>query len=573
MLPRPLPWFCAADNPWQRYTSLMVIVLLHGCAVTPKPPIAPPLEHIARQIEPIDREAVMRYESTVNAATPLPASLTAPPRSTSNPERKPLRQTATSPKPTPDPLTTEAPIWPRVIQGFALPDKNHPQVHPHQKGFKRHPETLVRALQRAEPYFYHIVNDVERRGMPMEITLLPVVESAFQPFAYSHSRAAGIWQFIPATARRYGLTIDWWHDQRRDILSATRAALDYLEFLHQEFDGDWLLALAAYNSGEGTVMRAIGRQRRTGGKTDFWSLDLPKETRGYVPRLLAVADVIAAPQRYRVSLPHIPDRPLTTLVGTADQIDVALAARLAGLSIEDIYRLNPGINRWATHPHGPHHLLLPWERAVPFAQAVARIPPQRRPRWQRHTIQRGETLERIARRFGTTVQAIRQANHLTGSLIRAGDRLIIPIIPAAADSPVGLAQTRDRAAVLPGAAGTQIHTVRSGDSLWEIARRYNVDMQALARWNGLRKNDTLRIGQRLVVHPPDQGRPSPIPPPQRIHYIVRQGDSLAKIARKFNVSIRDLTTWNAGTLGATKTLRPGQRLVLYVDVTRNADSG
>jgi len=228
-------------------------------------------------------------------------------------------------------------LWQRIRSGYALPTNNNTVIKAHQHWFVRHPAYLNRAFKRAKPFLYYIVNEIDKRGMPMEIALLPVVESAFQPFAYSHGRASGVWQFIPSTGKRFGLKIGWWYDGRRDILASTDAALKYLSYLHKYFDGDWLLALAAYNSGEGTVSRAIKKNKRNGKKTDFWSLKLPKETRDYVPKLIALSTIIAQPQQYKLNLIPIQNRPAVTQIDVGSQIDIALAAELAGMSIEEIY--------------------------------------------------------------------------------------------------------------------------------------------------------------------------------------------------------------------------------------------
>ena len=207
--------------------------------------------------------------------------------------------------------------------------------------------------------------------MPAEIALLPIVESAYDPFAYSHGRAAGLWQFVPATGKRFGLKQDWWYDGRRDILDSTAAALDYLQYLHKRFKGDWLLALAAYNSGEGTVSKAQRKNRKKGKPVGFWDLALPGETRDYVPKLIALKQLVATPSVYGIKLEGVPNRPYFAVVETAAQIDLAVAADLAGLELDKLYRLNPGFNQWATSPDGPHRLLIPVDQADMFRQAVA----------------------------------------------------------------------------------------------------------------------------------------------------------------------------------------------------------
>jgi len=470
-------------------------------------------------------------------------------------------------------------LWDRIRAGLRLPVPDHPRVRRELAWLARNPDYLERVSRRARPFLRHIVAEVEARDMPLEIALLPIVESAFQPFAYSHGRAAGIWQIIPGTARRLGVRMSWWYDGRRDIVESTRAALDYLERLHAHFGGDWLLALAAYNAGEGNVDRAIARNRRRGRPTDFWHLRLPRETRTYVPRLLAVAAVVREPARHGVRLVPIPDEPHLAVVPTGGQIDLALAARLADMALEDLYRYNPGLNRWATDPRGPHRLVLPRDRAAAFEARLAEIPPHARVRWTRHRVRRGETLGHIARRYRVTVADIRRVNRIRGHLIRAGQSLLIPVASQGrAAYSLSADARRARLRATPRGDRKVVHRVRRGDTLWDIARAYGVPVRRLARWNGLALRDPLRPGDTLVVwlrdgrarahaaRPVSAAAVLPEETRRTIHYVVRRGDSLSRIARRFRVSVRDLVRWNG--LRLSDYLRPGQRLKVHVDVTR-----
>ncbi|MCS6948190.1 MAG: transglycosylase SLT domain-containing protein, partial [Steroidobacteraceae bacterium] len=244
----------------------------------------------------------------------------------------------------------------RLRSGFALPEVDHPSIDAHLSWYARNPEYLERVFGRAELYLHHIVGEIEARGMPLELALLPVIESAFEPFAYSRARAAGLWQFIPGTGERFGLPQNWWYDGRRDVLESTRAALDYLQFMHDEFNGDWLLAAAGYNCGEHCVLRAIRENQAQGKPIDFWSLRLPAETRAYVPKLLAMSRLVANPELYGIAFSQIPNEPYFVKVDTGGQIDLKLAAELAGITHEELSELNPAFHRWATPPQGPHHL-------------------------------------------------------------------------------------------------------------------------------------------------------------------------------------------------------------------------
>ncbi len=466
-------------------------------------------------------------------------------------------------------------LWDRLREGFRLQGHNHPGIRAYLDEYARNQAYLDRIVERARPFLYDIVQEIERRGMPSEIALLPVVESAFQPFAYSAGRAAGIWQFIPGTGRHYGLKQNWWYDGRRDVRASTRAALDYLQHLNKLFDGDWLLALAAYNSGEGRVQRAIRANRKKGKPTDFWSLSLPKETRGYVPKLLAISTLIEAPEHHGIRLTPIPDQPQLANVNTGSQIDLALAAELAGLSIEEIYRLNPAYNRWATAPDGPHHLLLPIDKAETFRDNLAELGTRDRVRWERHRIKPGENLSSIAHRYQTSIALLQEVNQVRGQWIRAGDTLMIPI----ATKNLGhyLSEDRRKQAIQnTQRRGNKInHTVRSGDTWWDLSRKHGVTTHKLARWNGMSPRDPLFPGQQLVIWSrSDNSQKTRFTAAldgarhQKIHYRVRKGDSLARIAKRFSVTIAKLRRWNALQKG--KYLQPGQRLTLYVDITRQS---
>lgn len=464
----------------------------------------------------------------------------------------------------------------RLRAGFSLEIPDHPRIDSQIRWFAANGDYLDRVQKRAAPYLYFILEEAEQRGIPNELALLPIVESGFRPFAYSPGRAAGLWQFIPSTGKHFGLEQNWWYDGRRDVVAATRAAFDYLSKLATRFDGDWQLALASYNAGAGTVQRAIKRNQRQGKPTDFWSLELPKETMRYVPKLLAVAKVIAHPQQYGITLAAIPNQPYFDSIDIGSQLDLALAADMAGISIEEIYRLNPGFNRWATSPAGPHRLSIPVERAERFSEALAALDPQKRLSWNRYKIRPGDNLGSIARKHKTTVALLRQVNKLKGNNIRAGKHLLIPVSVKSLDQYTQTADARLAKTQSRQRKGKRLtHQVVAGDTLWDIAKRYNVGHQALARWNGMSPRDTLRLGQKLVIwqqngkgqHKTAQLAPSLsslVDTRSSLRYRVRKGDSLALIAQRFNVTVSDLRKWNSLD---GRYLQPGQRLQLFVDVT------
>lgn len=475
-------------------------------------------------------------------------------------------------------LPREGDLWERLRTGFRMRDYDHARVQRQLEWFATHQEYLDRVADRADPFLHLIIEEVERRNMPSEIALLPVIESAFQPFAYSHGRAAGIWQFIPGTGRLYGLKQNWWYDGRRDILASTNAALDYLQALNKTFDGDWQLALAAYNSGEGTVKKAIRYNKSRNRPTDFWHLRLPRETRAYVPKLLAISALVASPEQHGITLKQIDNTHKLAMVETGTQIDLALAAEMAGLTLDELYQLNPGFNRWATDPNGPHHLLIPVEKQEEFVEQLAALPADERVQWMRHQIKSGESLISIAKKYATTVELLRKVNHLRGHQIRAGKHLIIPVATRSLASYSLSKEQRSKSRLTQTGKGNKIiHTVRSGDTFWDISRKYNVSMKRLTSWNGMAPRDRIKPGQKLVLwtggatQQVSSTRTSlpqftPTDRVSKIHYTVRRGDSLALISKKFNVTIQQLKQWNSKARG--KYLQPGQKLTVYVDITR-----
>jgi membrane-bound lytic murein transglycosylase D len=463
-------------------------------------------------------------------------------------------------------------LWNRILLGYRLTFPHNPRVERELNWYKRHPGYIQRIQERSQPYLHFILQEIEKRDIPTEIALLPAVESAYRPFAYSPGRAAGMWQFIPSTGRYFGLKQNWWYDGRRDIVASTHAALDYLQSLSRQFDNDWELALAAYNSGAGTVRNAIRRNKKRGKPTDYWSLKLPDETSAYVPRLLALAEVFRNPQDYEITLLHIADEPYFTTVDIQSQLDLALAAEMADLSIQDLYLLNPGLNRWATDPDGPHKLSLPLDKVETFLEKLSSLPVEERLTWKRYKIKQGDALSIIAKKHGTTTKVLKQINKLKGNRIRAGKHLLIPVSSKVLNQYTFSAEQRKAAIQNRSRSGNKrSYTVKPGDSLWKIAKAHSVNHRKLAAWNGMAPGDPLKPGQKLVIWVKKASSSElsllnlqPTGTQSRLHYRVRRGDSLSRIAQRFKVSVADLKRWN--TLDS-KYLQPGQRLKLYVDVT------
>lgn len=534
---------------------ILGLLLAGGCTLWEPPPQSPAVISTRATHEPI------RPQRTEQALPPLLANLDWLPDYSASQSRQAWG--------------FDYDLLPLLRADLELASIDEPTVQRELDWYVRHPDYLQRVFSRAQLYLPHIAAELSARNMPAELALLPIVESAFDPFAYSHGRAAGLWQFIPGTGRRFGLKQNWWYDGRRDVLESTRAALDYLSFLHASFDADWLNAVAAYNSGEGHVARAIRKHKAAGKPIDFWSIrrQLPKETRTYVPKLLAITEILRNPKKYGLKLPVVPNRMPFEVVDTGGQVDMTLAAELAGIETAELYALNPGVNRWATDPDGPHRLLIPIETSEQFRQGLAELGDRQRVKWTRHRIKNGETLGHIADRYATTTAVLRQINGLRGSMIRAGRHLMVPHAIKSMNSytlsaEVRAARTRNKAR-----SGTKTeHVVRAGESFWSIAQRYGVTTRQLAAWNAMAPRDTLSVGRRLVVWRSNSTvATAPVDPgarTRRLVYTVRNGDSLARISSRFRISVGQLLKWNK--ISANKYLQPGQRLVMYVDVTRQS---
>lgn len=455
-------------------------------------------------------------------------------------------------------------VWEHLFDLYALPEVHNQRVEREKRRYLEHPEYLSIIQERAEPYLFAIVEEIESKGLPGELALLPVIESAFKPNANSSSNAAGLWQFIPSTGRFFGLKQNWWYDGRRDIHASTIVATDYLKDLNETFDGDWMLALASYNAGKGTVGKAIEQNKRRQKPTDYWSLPLSKETRDYVPRLLAVADIFANADKYNIPLRPIPDKKVYETVDVGSQLDLTVAAELADISMSDFLTLNTGFKRWCTAPDGPHRLLIPVEQVETFKQNLARLSKHERmksdaPANHLHKIQKGETLTLIAKRYGISVKQLRLANNMKNDQIVIGKTLFIPSSTVAINQFLRGQQ--------PTAGQPPLtYVVKHGDNLWGIARKFSVSTREISQWNHIALNDPLRPGQKLLIKR-NGGTGIKVAsaasnPFRTVNYTVRKGDSLTHISRKFNVPLNDLRKWNG--IGANQYLRPGQQLKLFL---------
>lgn len=391
-------------------------------------------------------------------------------------------------------------LWHRIRAGYALPELDSPYIQRHERWFANNPQYMENMINRAQLYLYYIVDEVEKRGMPMEIALLPAIESAYQPHAYSRASAVGLWQFIPSTGRIYGLKANWWYDGRRDVMASTQAALDYLEKLNKDFNGDWQLALAAYNCGEGKVARLMAHNRRKGLPTAYQDLPLPRETRHYIPKLMAMVNIISDPAKYGLKISTIPNEPYFAQIDIGTQADLGVIAKLVDMPVTDLYKINPEYVRWITDPNGPHQLLVPADKKDALLAGLSTLPEEERVQWLHHKVRRGDTISQIARRYGVTINAIKTSNRLNTTLMRVGQNLLIPVSPSKVASIMAV-PSAPRARIDNGHGGKVrvTYRVRSGDTLWSIARRYRVYVHQLRQWNLLDAGQILQLGQKIHV--------------------------------------------------------------------------
>lgn len=456
-------------------------------------------------------------------------------------------------------------LWDRMRNGFQLTEfYDHPNVASYIENYASQQRYFDLMQERASPFLYSIVEEIDRRGLPMEFALLPMVESTYNPNAYSREHAAGLWQFLGATGASFGLQQDWWFDARRDPRASTVAALDYMEQLYLQFDEDWLLAIAAYNTGNGNLRRAI--RRNDSEEFDFWDLNLPGETQAHIPKLLALAAIVSDSQAWNIELVPLANEPVLRSVAVGTQIDISQAARLAGMDYEELRALNPGYLQWATHPEQPQDVLLPFENAVTLENALKEFDTSELLTWDRYQIRPGDTLGAIARRLGTRVDILQTFNSLTDSRIVAGKSLMIP-----RSSDPELLAAAPRIDRNPGRERIQIPTeyaVRNGDNLWTIARRFDLRSKEIAAWNRIALDQLLQPGQVLDLSYALEDKTEQ-PSLQTFDnvslYTVRRGDSMDAISRRLGIDLQNLLLWNS--LGVSDLIYPGQELQVAAKVT------
>jgi membrane-bound lytic murein transglycosylase D len=465
-----------------------MLCMLAACASRPPVPevvVAAPAPVAARAAMPPARPMLPPAIAMTRAPEPLteaPKVALIPPQRRAIPPRVPVKKIEAA--------RGSRDLWQRIRDGFAMPELDNAYVRRQTAYYARHPEYLQRIFERSRPYLFHIVEEIERRKLPTELALLPMVESAFNPMAYSSARASGLWQFIPATGRRFGLEQTWWHDERRDIVDSTAAALAYLTELYEMHD-DWHLALASYNWGENAVARAVAKNRRAHKPTRYWDLRMPRETRNYVPKLQALKNILRSPARYKLELKPIPDERYFVVLADTPAMDLRAAARLAEMPVEEFVALNPAFNRPVFRATGERKVLLPADKVYRFYDNLGRHEPEALVSWAAYHPKRTDTFAKLAKRFGLTVRDLKKVNGVHARSARLPKTMIVPVRIEAREAmslPLPYARLATRVSV---------HRVKRGDTLSSIARRYHVSVGALKRWNRLGR--VLRIGQKVYV--------------------------------------------------------------------------
>ena len=466
-------------------------------------------------------------------------------------------------------------LWQVIANRQGIKSVSNSRVQSRIDWISNHPEYLSLISKRAEPFLYLVVSELEKQNVPIEIALLPIVESDYYPFSYSHGTAAGLWQFIPSTGRMYGLEEDWWHADRRDVLASTKAAANYLNDLNKMFKGDWLLSIAAYNAGPGRIQRAIDTNIKLGKKTDFWSLDLPQETEKYVPKLLALSQVIKNPSRYNQKLLEIDNKPFLNEVELDSQFDLALISQWTGLSIDQIYNYNPGLKRWATPESLPYIMLLPEEVIYSFNDNLSKQGQRPKISWTRYKIKQGDSLSVIAQNYNTTIGQIMSVNELDNDVIRADKYLIVPLAQKS-ENYYSLSDNQREKSRLNIQKNSEkiIYTVVAGDSLWKISIKFDTTINNLVRWNQISPSDSLSIGKELVILRDNKNKTelakitnTGIDINRDIFYTVKEGDNLSRIAQKYNVKIAEIRSWN--DLNEEYILQPGDKLTITINVVNS----
>lgn len=448
-------------------------------------------------------------------------------------------------------------IWNKLKDGFCLESTYSARIEKEIRWFVNNKNFVYRSIKRSEPYLYHVIKSLQRRNMPLELALLPIVESGYQPYAYSRSKAAGIWQFIPATGKEYGLRRNWWYDGRRDILESTSAATHFLTDMYRHFNKDWLLAVASYNTGAGKVRKSMRRANQTFGSPSFWDLNLPRETEIYVPKLLALREIIYNPKAYGFNLPEIPNKPLTAVVKIKHPIDFYTLSLISGLDEDLLYKLNPGFNTWLILPSMQNKILLPVNKVKQFKARYKKIS-KFLYNQKSHVIVRGDTLSKISRMYNVSVKSLMKYNNLKSTMIIAGKKLKIPIDVARTDKTH--ITINDKKYLLLNKIFQYKHTVKRYDNWYRIAKTYDVRLSKLLKWNKAKKSTKLKVGEKIIIK-----MQTPIlstTKDYKLRYVVGQGDTTAMVSSGFGISRSKLLELNS--IKNSKYLTAGKNLKIHI---------
>ena len=446
-------------------------------------------------------------------------------------------------------------IWEKLNTGFCLDTVHSSRVDKEIKWFLNNKDFIYRSIERSKPFLFHIVKELEKRNLPFELALLPLVESGYQPFAHSPSKASGIWQFIPPTAREYKLSKSWWYDGRRDIVNSTRAASRFLRDMHRHFKKDWLLAIASYNTGAGNVGKSIRRANFTFGNVNYWELNLPKETEIYVPKLLALRDIIASSDRYGIRLANLPNKPTTGFVKIKRSIDFYSLSILSDVPLDELYMLNPGFSAWYFIPSFQNKLILPINKIEKFKERYAkfvRIVYSKKT----HTIQRGDSLSKISRLYNVSIKSLKVLNDLKSDLIIAGKELKLPIEGVSQNN--NEIKIRNKSYKIINDKFNYYHTVKRYDNWYKIAKYYNVKLSQILDWNNAQKNTKLYVGNKVIIkmRKPILSSGETI----NLRYVVNTGDTAAIISSGFDITPEILLKQN--NIKQTRYLVAGKSLLI-----------
>ena len=483
---------------------LIFLALLQACATRPVPPTPPTQEGTFGAVLERATDAPPARRAPQPGTAAIDATRLPPFEGEKREINDPLRRL-----PKVDRTVQPDDLWERIRRGFAMPDLDNALVREKTAYYAARPEYLQRVFDRSRLYLYHIVEEIEKRGMPTELALLPIVESAFNPMAYSRAHASGLWQFIPGTGKRYELAQNWWYDGRRDIVDSTAAALEYLNNIY-EMHGDWHLALASYNWGEGAVARSIAKNRAANLPTDYSHLSMPAETRHYIPKLQALKNIILDPQPFGIALDPIPNQPYFVAYDKVRDIDVQLAAKLAEMPVEEFMALNPGFSRPLIRASVTPRIILPADKVDVFLANLTKYDEKSLVSWHTYHPAKGDTLESIARKHRMTLAQLKEVNGISQRTRAVPSLLVVPANGASMGArklPIMYAPP------IPVLVRKVFHTVKPGDTLPSIAKRYGVSVEDIKRSNPMGR---LTPGQRLTleVRAPARSKPKPKPKPK-----------------------------------------------------------